>query len=111
MGYKFTYPLGLSGGVTDIVSAASNVVADPCLFQVAQLLEEIHQAEQATPVVPQLAGLGDSSGVPGIGLCRAVPVLQAYVFVRKNPIVGIGLVAGVVGGLVALGWFMRGPRK
>ncbi len=84
--------------VSDIAQSLVNVATDPCLFEVATQLNELHELESddgpSTPVQAQL----------GIGLCYAVKPLKAIVWARKNPWIFGLLAVGSVGGLFALGY-------
>ena len=96
--------LGL-GGIGDVATAATHVIEDPCLFQVAALTDELGTAVKA--LVPGSSG---PSG-PGIGLCNAVKPLQLAVYVAQRPwIVPVGAVA-IIGGLLGIGYLIgRGGR-
>lgn len=101
-----TYPPALAG-ITDVALAAKSVVEDPCLFPTATLLLRLNELEQgpSTPGAP-------STPTKGIGLCKAVPLLQKVVWVRERPWAGVMIGAGIVGGLVGLGYVLgkRGPK-
>lgn len=99
-------PSGLHG-ITDVLTAAQSVVTDPCLMQVADLVGQLHDLEQTTPV----PGAPPPAPVQGIGLCNAVGPLQKYIWVRQRPwVIPVGAVA-IVGGLVGIGYLMAGGRR
>lgn len=84
------------GGLSDIASAASAVVGDPCLSQVATLVLRLHAAQQ--PALPPLTPGGPRPAPPppakGIGLCSAVKPLQAVAWVSERPwVIPVGIVA------------------
>jgi hypothetical protein len=92
MTYQRTRP-PLAGTVTDVASAAINVVSDPCLFDAAKIVNQLHNIDSGTSGGPTV----------GIGLCSAMPTLNAVLWVKQNPwIVPVGI-AGAIGliGLVA----------
>lgn len=100
------------GGVGDVVSAAAAVVEDPCLLPVSQLLLRLHQLEQpARPRTSSTPAPAPSAPTKGVGLCYAVKPLRAAVWVRQRP--WVLPVAGValVGGLVTLGYLLRGRGR
>jgi len=95
------------GGITDVLSAATKVVQDPCLGEVASLVLRLHELEQR-PVMP---GAPAKPAVPvqGIGLCGAVKPLRAVVYVRARPwLVPLGAIA-IIGGLVGIGYVLGKP--
>jgi len=107
---KSRYQIGLGGTAGDVLSAATNVVTDPCLGQVAKLVLDLHyaQAGSPTPTKPgtPISGLGALTVPPpaGIGLCKAVQPLTIAVWVARRPwVVPVGGIALVVG-LVGLGY-------
>ncbi len=91
---------------TDAAQGFLNVVTDPCLPTVGQLLLRLHELEAKsaeannTPVQPSI----------GIGLCKVVTPLKAVVFIRENPIVGAIGIAGFLGVFVGIGYRL-GSRK
>ena len=96
-------------GLTDVLSAGVNVARDPCLSEVARLTLQLHALE---PAAKPLAAPAVTE--PGIGLCRVVKPLRAYVWTRVHPwSVPVGVVA-ILGGLIGLGYVMgrraRGRR-
>lgn len=86
----------LATSASDAAQGALNVVIDPCLLNVAGLLNELHKAEAASG--------GPTQAAPGIGLCKVVKPLEFVVFVRNNPIVGWGMIAGFLGIFVGIGY-------
>lgn len=98
------------GGVADVASAVVNVASDPCLGQVAKLLNDLHALEQ-NGAMGGMGALGASDPVKGIGLCRAVMPLRIAVQVRKHPYATIGGGAAVVLGLLALGYVLGREAK
>lgn len=99
-------PSALSG-ITDVALAASSVVSDPCLYDVAGLLLRLNQLEQKPVVAPGTA----PPAVKGIGLCKAVPVLKAVVYVRERKWLLPVAVVGIVGGLFAAGYLTGKGRR
>jgi hypothetical protein len=61
------------------------VAADPALPRVAELMLELGAVEKKT------------TGSKGVGLRAIVPPLEAYVFYKKQPIVGTILGALLIG--------------
>lgn len=104
----------LSGGVTDVATAAVRVVEDPCLWEVAQLVLTLHELEQRPGPLSPVPKPGTPPPVPsppvkGIGLCTAVTPLKAVVYVKSRPWILPLAIAGIVGGLVGVGYLLA-PR-
>ncbi len=82
------------------VGTVKSIVADPALPAVVQRISVIASMESAS------AG----SSTAGVGLDKAVPVLDAYIYVKRNPwvpwAVGLGIVA-LIGGI----GYRMGQRK
>jgi hypothetical protein len=115
MGYMRHTALG--GITTDVATAAAQVVTDPCLYQVTQLIQQLHEAEQAPKILGVPTGAKPTAPtkppppVAGIGLCQAVTPLKAVIWVRKRPwVVPVGVV-GVVGIFVGLGYLWGRSKK
>lgn len=107
-----TYQRSL-GGVGTVISATAAVVEDPCLLPVSQMLLELHRLEQAParPRTPGQPAPAPSAPAKGIGLCHAVTPLRAVVWVRKRPWVLPVAGVAVVGGLIGLGYLLRGRGR
>jgi len=86
----------LSSAASDAAQGALNVVTDPCLFTVGQLLHRLNAAEQPSNA-PTVATLG-------IGLCKVVPVIRAVVYLRERPWVAAAGIAGFLGLFVGIGY-------
>ncbi len=85
--------------LTTVGEAATNIVSDPCLLQVAQLVNQLH-----TGGAPSADGTPSGDGQPGIGLCSAVAPLEAVVWVSQNKwVFAVGALA-VVGLFVGVGY-------
>ena len=97
-------PLALSG-ITDVALAAKSVVEDPCLYETAGLLLRLNDLERS----------GSSTTTPtatkGIGLCKAVPLLQKVVYVRERKWLLPVAVVGIVGGIFAAGYLTGKGRR
>ena len=110
MSYRYSHTgLGIDFG--GVVSAASNVVSDPCLHKVTSQVMALRDLEkrparQTSSTTPR----PPSKPSPGIGLCSAVKPLSAVLYIRRNPwflpVVGVA----AVGGIFALGWIARGAK-
>ena len=88
----------LRSTTTDVIQGALNVAVDPCLTEVVRLALQLRPASDPNvPSTPTQASLG-------IGLCKVVPGLRAIVFIKANPIVGYGLIAGFLGIFVGIGY-------
>jgi hypothetical protein len=98
---KLSRSLPLAGGVGDVASAALNVVSDPCLIEVATLVNRLHISD---------SGPTGASG-PGIGLCSAVKPLRAVAYVSERPwIIPLGI-GSVMALLVGVGYMLgKGGR-
>ncbi len=93
---------------TDIATAILNVGTDPCLGTVVDQLNTLHDLEQ-TPEVPGQPPPPPSPPKLGIGLCKAVPVLDTAIYAKKNPRLFLFLGLGIVGGIFYAG--MRFERR
>lgn len=101
----------VTSGVMDTLgksfSAASKVIEDPYLPEVADLVLELHALEQpkAKPGKPP------SAPVKGVGLSRVVKPLRFYVGLRrKGSWVVPAILAGTVGLIFATG-YLTGRKK
>jgi hypothetical protein len=111
MSYTHRYRQSL-GGVTDVASAVLNVASDPCLGQVAKLLNDLHALEQNGALGHDgIGALGATDPIKGIGLCKAVTPLRMAIAVRKHPYATVGGGAAIVLGLLALGYFLGKEAK
>jgi len=96
MSYISRHRIGLSG----ILDAATDVVSDPCLDQVATLATTMNSLQQTAPT----PGQPTPPPVPGIGLCSLVQPLQLVVWVEQNPMLAMAAGLGAVGLLIAIGY-------
>ena len=89
----------------DVAQSVLNVASDPCLFVVADQINQLHEAEAAAagPSAPVQATLG-------IGLCKIVTPLKAVVWAKKNPWVFAVVAGGIVAGIFGVG-YKYGRRK
>lgn len=83
------------------IGPAVHVLEDPALPQVIQSVKELHAVEQKRPSTAVRTSTGK---VPGIGLSKLVVPIKTAVMIRKNPIIGVGLVLLVLGLPFALGY-------
>lgn len=80
------------------VGTVQKVVSDPAFPTVMQRIETIAALEDASST----GGGPSTPGGVGVGLSKAVPILDGYIFYKKNPWLGIaaiGLVVAVIGGI------------
>lgn len=89
---------------TDIGQAALQVVTDPCLRTVAQQLSMLHETEQTGPTT------ATGPVTLGIGLCKAVPIINAVIFVKQNPWIAF-LTGGTIVGLIFGAGYKLGKRR
>lgn len=90
-------------GGTSALGPAVHVLEDPALPQIIKSVKALHAIEQSSPSTQVRTSSGT---VPGVGLSKLVVPLNAFVAIRKNPIVGIGLVLLILGLPFALGYFI-----
>lgn len=90
----------LQASVTDVAQAALNVVVDPCLPDVAIAINRLSAAEANTPGLPSTP----TQAKLGIGLCKALPLINGVVYLRENPIVAVAGLAGFLGIFVYAGY-------
>jgi hypothetical protein len=71
--------------VKPVLPTVRMVIEDPAFPRVVQQIQTLHDIEAAraaaTPTVP---GLPTPPGV-GVGLSKAVPILDAVIYARRNP--------------------------
>lgn len=82
------------------VRTVKSIVADPALPAVVQRIDVIASMESAST----------GSSTAGVGLSKAVPVLDAYIYVKRNPWVPWALGIGIVALIGGIGYRM-GQRK
>lgn len=81
---------GVLDTVVSVAEASKYIIEDPYLPAAANRIKTLHD----------LAAKSAPSGSPaskGIGLNKIVPLLDAYIFYRKNPWIILAGVVGVVG--------------
>ncbi len=87
------------GSVVDTIGtslvAAGDILTDPALPRIAQLVIKLHQMQQPAPK----AG-SPTVSVKGIGLSGVVKPLEAYVWVQQNKWV---IPVGIIGALLLPG--------
>lgn len=98
---------GVIDKATPVLAVAKNVLEDPALPEVTQLMLKLHALEQK----PSKAGAPAPAPVKGIGLNKAVVPLRFYVSVRQEPIIGYALIAGVLAVPFFAGYFVGRRRK
>ena len=94
---------GVSSNISGVLASAEAILADPALPVVTKSIIELRDLENK-------GGTGES----GIGLKRIVKPLQLYVRVRKTPILGVAIVAGLLSVPFLLGYGIgkrRGKAK
>lgn len=91
-----------------VLSVAKNVLEDPALPEVTQLMLKLHALEQRGATKP---GGKPPAAVKGIGLQKAVVPLRFYVSVRQEPVIGYALVAGLLAVPFFAGYFVGKRRK
>lgn len=112
-------PVQLDGWLSDLQKIASKapsllnqispivvaVIEDPALPEVLVRLRAIVAMEQAIARKKTTsAGFGAFGADPGVNLIKAIPFLDAYLYLRQHPWVGIAAGAGVVAALFGAGF-------
>ena len=73
-----------AAGVVDqaggYLATVKTVLEDPALPAVVERINTIHALEVSSSV-----SSGGTSNVKGVGLSRAIPILDAYIWYRRNP--------------------------
>lgn len=86
--------------INPVLPTVKTVVDDPAFIQVIDRIRILHEIEASKPSNPSTPGQGPSSA--GIGLDKAVPVLDAVIYARRNPwapwVFGAGLLL-LIGGV------------
>lgn len=102
-------PPALGNVIGDVLGAASNVVQDPCLGQVAGMVLQLHDLDQQSlnPFAPRVPTQPPSAG---IGLCSAVTPLSYVIWIKSNPAVAAAGILGVVALLVGVGYSLGRNR-
>lgn len=83
--------------VGPVLPTINLVLEDPAFPQVIERIKTLHEIEASKPSAPSTPGFPAPAPATGIGLNRAVPILDAVIFARRNP-----WVPWVVGGLLFL---------
>jgi hypothetical protein len=92
--------------IASVGDAATNIVADPCLLQVSQLINSLHTGGAATT-----DGTTSGDGQPGIGLCSAVTPLTFIVWASQNPVLTALGAAAFLGLFVGVGYKLGKKSK
>jgi hypothetical protein len=108
MSYRYSHTgLGIDFG--GVLSAASNVVQDPCLHKITQqvmTLRELEKGKPKKPTKPTTPSRPSKPSGPGIGLCQAVKPLNAVIYLKKNPWVLPVAGAALTFGIFFIGWYV-----
>lgn len=94
---------------TPVIGSAAKVLADPYLPEAACRVAQLHAIENklAVPACPTTP----SGRVGGIGLRKVMPIMRAYVYAERHPIVKPVAVAAAIGVPVLIGFLLgRGSR-
>lgn len=83
------------------VGTVRRVVDDPSFPTVIQRIQTIADIEASSAAA---SGAPTPSSKAGVGLARAVPVLDAYIFARRNPWVAGAVVGGIVAIIAGIGY-------
>jgi hypothetical protein len=101
--------------VNTIVSGVDTIgyiVEDPALPKIIGYIKTLHDLEQApTGAAAVVANHAGGGYTRGIGLNRLVMPLQAYVQIRKNPILGYLLIGAILSLPFMLGYMYRGKKR
>lgn len=86
--------------VGPVLPTVKLILDDPAFPQIVQRIQVLHAIEASKPSTPSTPGV---PGAPvGIGLRKAVPILDAVIYARRNPWapwVAGGLILLVIGGI------------
>lgn len=88
-----------------IATSVLNVASDPCLYTVADQLNQLHESE--------VEAAGPDATVPetlGIGLCKVVGPLKVVIWAKKNPWIFAVAAGGIVATIFTAG-YRYGQRK
>lgn len=80
------------------------VVEDPAFAQVIARIRTLHEIEASKPSKPGTPGAPAPGAPVGIGLSKAVPILDAVIFARRNPWIAWAIGAGVILGIGGVGY-------
>lgn len=97
------------GDISSTIDAVAKITEDPALPEVAcnvLRLNRVTEGKSAPPCSRRVYTAADRH--KGVGLYAALPPLRAFVWTRQHPVAAVAVGAGVVGGLVALGYWLRG---
>jgi hypothetical protein len=90
------------------VGTVRRVVDDPAFPTVIQRIQTIADIEASSAA--SSGGGPTTTTHAGVGLSRAVPVLDAYIFARRNPWTAGLVVGGIIAIIAGLG-YRYGKRK
>ena len=98
-------------GTTDVLNAAVQIVEDPHLSEVACHVLRLAAIQEGRIPGPKCTRVPTNfATTKGIGLRYAVVPLRTFVAAREHPWVGVVTGAGVVLGLIGLGYVL-GRRR
>jgi len=93
------------------------VVEDPALPSLVQRIQTLRSMSKPTTAAPPRPGAyvpptttSSAPAVHGVGLSKIVPLIDKYIWVRRNPAVVVGVGLGGVAALVGVG-FLIGRRR
>lgn len=90
---------GLGSFLDSVGGAAANIVTDPCLSDVSNLINSLHTGGSAPS-----DGTASGDGSPGIGLCSAVGPLTVIVWASQNKALAVLGLMGFLGLFVGMGY-------
>jgi len=91
----------LLGKVGSVAGTASHILEDPALPAILKSVSDLHKIEQKRPSTKVRKASGE---VPGVGLSKLAVPLGAFVFFRKNPLLGWAVLAGIIAIPVFIGY-------
>lgn len=90
------------------VGTVRRVVDDPSFPIVIQRIQTIADIEASSA---SSGGGGGSTAHAGVGLSRAVPILDAYIFARRNPWTAGIAIGGIFAIIIGIGYRLGKNRK
>lgn len=93
------------------VGTVQKVVEDPAFPAVMQRIDTLASTPSSGGTMTTTSSSAPAVPTVGVGLVKAVPVLDAVIFVKRNPIVGFLAIGGVLAAIAGVGYHFGKRRR